>query len=97
MYKPVVKRVNGKVGVLETREGTPFLKNFLIEFSDNNNINNNKKKKKKMNMKIAAGLVAIVSVGLFYLKQATLPSVMPTPPGYPLPLNSVFTMYMTPG
>lgn len=34
LYKPVVKRVNGKVGELETRPGTPFLQNFLIEFAD---------------------------------------------------------------
>lgn len=34
LYKPVVKRVNGKVGELETRPGTPFLSNFMIEFSD---------------------------------------------------------------
>ena len=35
LYKPVVKRANGgKVGELETRDGTPFLTNFYIEFAD---------------------------------------------------------------
>ena len=36
-----------------------------------------------------AVIVVGVSVGIFFLKQASSPSVSPTPPGFPLPENSV--------
>jgi len=41
-------------------------------------------------MKAAVSIiVAVIGIVIFYLKQASLPSTAPTPPGYPLPPDSI--------